>query len=190
MEEIQEGTWHVFRAGSSHVSKDIKSTGEDMRCNDSARVEGKKVEGKDATWRTMGRVHGIDLHPSATPSMFPSERFLCGFPVERQLYRERRPWFSLTFRATMTRFIIAIYVLATSIGSRMIDASIRSRISVAPFCFRFPRECTEKKERERERRSLLSIIGTTNHCPDGLTNRDERATMILLGIERTSDVNR
>lgn len=62
---------------SSHVSKDIKSTRwRNMKCNDAA---GKGERRRATQWCTMCRVHGIDLHPSATPSVFPNRGFLCGF---------------------------------------------------------------------------------------------------------------
>lgn len=62
---------------SSHVSKDIKSTRwRNMKCNDAA---GKGERRRATRWCTMCRVHGIDLHPSATPSVFPNRGFLCGF---------------------------------------------------------------------------------------------------------------
>lgn len=62
---------------SSHVSKDIKSTRwRNMKCNDAA---GKGERSRATRWCTMCRVHGIDLHPSATPSVFPNRGFLCGF---------------------------------------------------------------------------------------------------------------
>lgn len=62
---------------SSHVSKDIKSTRwKNMKCNDAA---GKGERRRATRWCTMCRVHGIDLHPSATPSVFPNRGFLCGF---------------------------------------------------------------------------------------------------------------
>jgi len=56
-----------------------------MRCNDITRGGGKKwkerVVSKYRRGCILRRVHDIDLHPSAAPSVFTRrERFRCGFP--------------------------------------------------------------------------------------------------------------
>lgn len=76
------------------MPKDIKSKGKDMRCNDIVRGAGGDEEGgrvsKCRRGCTLHRVHDIDLHPSAAPSVFVGRGFrrsACGFPRERQMYR-------------------------------------------------------------------------------------------------------
>ena len=45
-ENCKKGTWRVLHAGPLHVSKDIKSTGEDMRRDDIARSRRKRSEAR------------------------------------------------------------------------------------------------------------------------------------------------
>lgn len=138
------------------MSQDIKSKGDDMRCNDTPRE--RKVEGKDVvhdTSRTRHRSSSISHTFGLSPAEGSSAVFL------RQLYRDAR-----TLRL---RFLAR---------PRLFDSSSRYSMSRS-------RAIEQTRSNRADRSSPLfgghptipgqrpSRLGTANHCPDGLTNRDE-----------------